>query len=320
MRSPLVGSNQTQSPELDGMRGGANHPGNLRREPIQAPHSAISPRRKSSKHMSIHSESAKAARLRILEMCCQKKTSHIGGAFSVVDLLVVLYGGVLKVAPNDPLHRERDRLFYSKGHACTALYSVLEQHGFFGNVDILEEFTKDGGYFTSHVNHKLPGVELSTGSLGHALGVGCGSALASKRSGSKWYVYVILSDGELDEGSNWEAILFAGHHRLNNLIAIIDYNKIQSFGEVDHVLALEPLGDKFRAFNWEVLEVDGHDLTELEVTLQTARANASGRPTCVIAHTIKGKGVSFMENRLEWHYRSPSDADVAAARKELEGA
>jgi transketolase len=261
---------------------------------------------------------SKQMRLRILELCSRKRASHIGGAFSVADILAVLYGDVLDVRPGDPDAPSRDRLFYSKGHACTALYAALEIRGFFEGKDLLDNFTENGSYFTSHINHRLPGVELSTGSLGHALGVSCGSALACKRQDRQNNVFAVLSDGELDEGSNWEAILFAAHNKLDNLIAIIDYNKIQSFGTVKDVMNLEPLADKFRAFNWEVEEVDGHSVASLHKTLLRFKSERTGRPKCLIAHTIKGKGVSFMENNLEWHYRSPSKQDVLQARKELE--
>ncbi len=263
---------------------------------------------------------AKQIRLRALELCYRKHASHIGGAFSVADILAILYGEVLNIDPQNAQQPTRDRLFYSKGHACTSLYAALELRGFFPEGSLLESFTANGSYFTSHINHHLPGVELSTGSLGHALGVACGSALAGKRRQDAYSVFAILSDGELDEGSNWEAILFAAHNRLDNLVAVIDYNKIQSFGTVEEVMNLEPLAEKFRAFNWDVSEVDGHSLHDLHEVLGAARADRAGKPQCVIAHTIKGKGVSFMENRLAWHYKSPSDADYEAARIELEAA
>ncbi|WP_449394802.1 transketolase [Devosia riboflavina] len=256
-------------------------------------------------------------RLRALELCYHKRTSHIGGALSVADILAVLYNGMLSISPQDANNPTRDRLFYSKGHACSALYAALELRGFFPGLDLLQQFAENGSYFTSHINHNLPGVELSTGSLGHALGVSCGSALAGKRRGKDYRVVTIVSDGELDEGSNWEAILFAAHHRLDNLILIVDYNKIQSFGAVADVMALEPLADKFRAFNWAVREIDGHEIPALEHAIGTAKAAKAGRPQCIIAHTVKGKGISFMENELAWHYRSPRDADYAAARAEL---
>lgn len=261
---------------------------------------------------------AKKIRLRVLELCHAKRTSHIGGSFSIADILAVLYSNILNIKPGEPKDRNRDRLFYSKGHASTALYSALEIKGFFPDVDLLTSFTADETYFTAHINHLVPGVELSTGSLGHALGVACGSALALKKRRIKSTVFTILSDGELDEGSNWEAILFAAHNKLDNLIAIIDYNKIQSFGKVIDVINLEPLKDKFTAFNWSVKEVDGHSIKELQDVFERFKEDRSGKPKCIIAHTIKGKGVSFMENELLWHYRSPSDEDFMRAKLELE--
>ena len=257
-------------------------------------------------------------RLLALDLCHRKRTSHIGGAFSVADVLAVLYGAVLDVHPDHPDTPARDRLFYSKGHACTALYAALELRGFFKGMNLLDDFTENGSYFTSHINHRLPGVELSTGSLGHALGVACGTALAGKRRARNNTVFAILSDGELDEGSNWEAILFAAHNRLDNLVVIVDYNKIQSFGMVAEVMNLEPLADKFRAFNWDVEEVDGHNVSDVHTLLQRMKSTRSGQPKCLVAHTIKGKGVSFMENDLAWHYRSPSEQDCLRARAELE--
>lgn len=260
---------------------------------------------------------ANAMRLRALELCHLKRTSHIGGAFSVADILAVLYNEVLDISPATADAPARDRLFYSKGHACTALYAALELRGFFKPHELTEGFTANGSYFTSHVNHRLPGIELSTGSLGHALGVACGTALAGLRQKLPHTVFAVLSDGELDEGSNWEAILFAAHQKLDNLVAIIDYNKIQSFGSVEEVMNLEPLADKFRAFNWTVHEVDGHNVEALSTTLREVKTDRSRKPKCIVAHTVKGKGVSFMEQELAWHYRSPTNDDYEMARLEL---
>lgn len=260
---------------------------------------------------------ARNIRLTALELCFSKKASHLGGALSIADVLAVLYEHGLNVSPKNRSEASRDRLFYSKGHACTALYAALHHKGFFDELDLLTEFTSDGSYFTSHVNHHLPGVELSTGSLGHALGVACGVAVAAKRKGIGNTIATILSDGELDEGSNWESFLFAQHHRLDNMIAIVDYNKIQSFGAVDQVLSLEPLADKFRAFNWDVSSVDGHDHTQITECLVEMKASHNGKPKVMIAHTVKGKGVSFMESKLAWHYKSPNPDEYAMARQEL---
>jgi transketolase len=262
---------------------------------------------------------ARQIRLDALELCFRTRTSHIGGAFSVADILAALYGQVLSVDPQNPTDPERDRLFYSKGHACTALYAALEIRGFFEKGSLAAGFIADGSSFTSHVNHNLPGIELSTGSLGHALGAACGSALAGKRRSAGYTVFVVVSDGELDEGANWEAILFAAHHRLDNLVVVVDYNRIQSFGPVDEVLSLEPLSEKFRSFNWSVNAVDGHALDDLSLALSSAKQARAGRPKCIIANTVKGRGVSFMEGRLAWHYKSPSDAEYSAARLELGG-
>lgn len=256
---------------------------------------------------------AKWSAQKIVQLAHDNKASHVGGALSIVDALAVLYGSVLNFNASNHDWEERDRLFYSKGHACTALYAVLCKAGFYSETD-LDSFTKDGSYFTSHVNHKIPGVELSTGSLGHALSVACGVALAGVRKQKNWNVYCVLSDGELNEGSNWEAILFAPHHRLNNLTVIVDYNKIQSFGTVKEVLNIEPISDKFKAFGWNVLEVDGHDHSFL---LQAFREKTV-QPKVIIAHTVKGKGVSFMEDQLAWHYKSPSIEQMNEAFKELE--
>ena len=259
---------------------------------------------------------ARRIRLQCLRMCHQKRASHLGGAFSVADTLAVLYGGVLTKNPAAPSDPQRDRLFYSKGHACTALYAALGEAGYYP-LAALDSFTDNGSVFTSHVNHKVPGVELSTGSLGHALPVAAGVALAGKRKGAAWHTYAIVSDGELDEGSNWEAILFAPHHRLDNLTLVVDYNKIQSFGTTAEVLNLDPLPAKFEAFGWETLEIDGHDHAALAAALD--KGGRTGRPRVVIAHTVKGKGVSFMENQLAWHYKSPDATQYEAARAELEG-
>lgn len=260
---------------------------------------------------------AQAIRILSLQLCYLKKTSHIGGAFSVADILAVLYGSILNISNNTVDDIKRDRLFYSKGHSCTSLYAALQIKEFFKGVELVDEFLKNGSYFTSHVNHKIPGIEISTGSLGHALGIACGSALASIKKRINYDVFAILSDGELDEGSNWEAILFAAHNHLENLVLIIDYNKIQSFGRVEDVIALEPLAKKFESFNWDVTEVNGHNIVQLKELLLLKKKQKTGQPKCIIAHTIKGKGVQFMENKLIWHYKSPNESEYKLAIKEL---
>jgi len=259
---------------------------------------------------------AKNIRLKTLEMVYKAKASHVGGALSMVDLLAVLYTKILKYNPQEPRWNERDRFLLSKGHACTSLYATLALSGFF-DISELNNYAQDGSIFISHVSHKIPGVELSTGSLGHALSVGCGMALAARRKNEKHRIFVLLSDGELDEGSNWEALLFAPKHKLDNLIVIIDYNKIQSLGNVKDVLDLEPLVSKLTAFNWETIEIDGHDHEQIFNALVTVPKQKE-KPTAIIAHTIKGKGVDFMEDKLLWHYKSPNKDELDKAINQIE--
>ncbi|MBK9139511.1 MAG: transketolase [Verrucomicrobia bacterium] len=260
-------------------------------------------------------ELARRARALAVQMVARAKASHIGGALSMADLLAVLYTEVLNVRPHDPAWPERDRFLLSKGHACTALYATLALRGFFP-VEELEEYGRDGSRLMAHVSHRVPGVEFSTGSLGHALPFGLGLALGARWRAARHRVFVLVSDGELDEGSNWEAILFAPQHGLDNLTLLVDYNRIQSLGAVAEVLDLAPLADKFRAFRWAVREVDGHDHSQLRDALTRLPAEP-GRPTVILAHTIKGKGVSYMEDQLLWHYKSPDAAQLAQALAEL---
>jgi len=250
-----------------------------------------------------------------LRMVHRANASHIGTCLSMADILAVLYTRVLRYRADEPQWPDRDRFILSKGHGAAILYAVLAECGFFPKA-WLDDYARDGSPLLGHVSHHVPGVELSTGSLGHGLAVGCGMALAGKREGRPYRVFVLLSDGELDEGSNWEAILFAPQHRLDNLVAIVDYNKIQSFGAVKDVLDLEPLADKWRAFRWAVREIDGHDHARIEDALSGIPFEP-GKPSVVIAHTVKGKGVSFMENQLAWHYKSPNEAQLAQALAEL---
>src|SRR6266446_552578 len=251
-------------------------------------------------------------RLRTLEMIHRAKSSHIGSSFSMADLLAVLYTNILRVDPKRPEWSERDRFILSKGHACAALYVVLAERGFFPE-SWLNDFYQDGARLAGHATHVgVPGVEISTGSLGHGLPIACGMALAAKRDGRPFRVFTVLSDGECDEGSVWEAALFAPQHRLDNLTVIVDYNKIQSLGNVGDILELEPFGAKWEAFGWRVTEIDGHDHKQIIEALGRA-PGATGKPHCILAHTVKGKGVPFMENQLLWHYRSPNADELARA-------
>lgn len=256
-------------------------------------------------------------RCRALEMVTRARASHIGSALSIADIVAVLYGRILRVDPSAPDHPERDRFILSKGHACVAVYAALAETGFF-DPKLLETYGTDGSALMAHISHKVPGAELSTGALGHGLPFGTGKALAAKRQGKGWRTIVLTSDGEWGEGSNWEAALFAAHHQLDNLLCIIDYNKLQSLTTVDETLRLEPLHSKFEAFGWAVREVDGHDHEALAGALDVG-AWPAGKPAMLIAHTTKGKGVSFMENRVEWHYRNPTPELLAEALAEIEG-
>ncbi len=258
-----------------------------------------------------------AGRIRhhVLEMTTRGKSSHIGSALSMVDMMAVLYGHMMTYDPAEPRMQTRDRFILSKGHAGAAVYATLAEFGFFDTEELKNHY-QNGSKFSGHVSHKgVPGVELSTGSLGHGLGVGTGMAVAAKRQGKGHRVYVVLSDGECDEGSNWEAFLFAGHHRLSNLTVAIDYNKIQSLAPVSETLALEPFADKLRAFGWHVEEADGHDHHALVNGFSAA--NEAEGPGVLICHTTKGKGVSFMENQVLWHYRNAQGEEYDAAKAEL---
>jgi len=262
---------------------------------------------------------ARRIRLHALRMTSLGGSSHIGAALSIADILAVLYGCILHVYPDNPKHPNRDRFILSKGHAGAAVYATLAEMGFMP-IDKLDTHYQDGSDLSGHVSHKgVPGVEFSTGSLGHGLGVCAGMAFSAKRLGKTHRCVALLSDGECDEGSNWEAILFAGHHGLDNLVAIIDYNEIQSLAPVAETLALEPFADKWKSFGWSVREVAGHDHAALEDALSNLPGE-TGKPTVVIAHTTKGKGVSFMENKVLWHYRCARGEEYDAAVRELEDA
>lgn len=262
-------------------------------------------------------ELAKKIRRHALQMTNLGGSSHIGSVLSMADLLAVLYGSILKVDAKNPSWKDRDRFILSKGHGGAGVYAALAERGFFP-VEQLKTHYQDGSLLSGHVSHKgIPGVELSTGSLGHGLSVGTGMAYGAKLDGKKHRVFVLLSDGECDEGSNWEAILFAGHHRLDNLVAVIDYNKIQSLKSVKETLDLEPFAEKWKSFGWEVAEVDGHDHSRIKEAFQAVPFKKH-RPNCIMAHTLKGKGVSFMENSVLWHYRTPRGEEYAAAVREVE--
>ncbi len=261
-------------------------------------------------------EIARRIRVHAIRMVNRAGAPHIGTSLSMADILAVMYFNVLRIDPRNPDQPQRDRFIISKGHGAAAYFAALALRGFFPE-KWLESYSQDGAKLAGHVtSHGVPGVEFSSGSLGHGLSVACGIALAARADKQDQRAFALLSDGECDEGSTWEAALFAGHHQLDNLTAIIDYNKIQSFGTVKDVLDLEPLADKWRSFGWSAHEVDGHDVAALSSVL-TGLPRETGKPTAIIAHTIKGKGVSYMENQLLYHYRTPKGDDFAKALAEL---
>ncbi|HVF39209.1 MAG TPA: transketolase [Gemmatimonadaceae bacterium] len=273
---------------------------------------------KRSAHLPATYELALRIRRHAVRMTNLGGSSHVGSVLSMADIVAVLYGGVMQTDPSNPKRADRDRFILSKGHAGAGIYAALAESGFFP-VEWLDKHCADGSVLSGHVSHKgVPGVELSTGSLGHGLSVGAGMAYGAKLDGHGHRVFVLLSDGECDEGSTWEAALFASHHKLDNIVAIVDYNKIQSLASVEETLALEPFAEKWKAFGWSVVEVDGHDHAALTRHL-SRQQQTDGKPSCVIAHTTKGKGVSFMEHSVLWHYRTPRGSEYDGALNELIG-
>jgi transketolase len=264
-------------------------------------------------------ELATRIRCNALRMVSAANASHIGACLSATDVLAVLYAKVLKVDPANPDWPERDRFILSKGHAAAMLYAVLAERGFFPK-EWLDAYCRNGSPLTGHATACVPGVDISTGSLGHGLPIACGMALAAKRkSQAPSRVFCLMGDGECNEGSVWEAASFAPQHKLDNLVAIVDSNRLQGFGSTDQVIDMEPMADKWRAFRWAVHEIDGHDVPTIENTF-AAVPFEPGRPSVIIARTVKGKGVSYMENQLCWHYRSPNAEQLEQALREVEHA
>lgn len=254
-----------------------------------------------------------------IEMTHLSNGSHIASVLSIADIIAVLYADVMKYDANNPKMEERDRIILSKGHAGAAIYAALAEEGFF-DVEELKTHYANGSRLSGHVSHKnVPGVEFSTGSLGHGLSVGAGMAFAAKLDNKKHKVFVILGDGECDEGSIWECALFANQYKLDNLVAIVDSNKMQSMDFCENTIALSPFAEKWKTFGWNVKDIDGHNHEELRNALLETE-NSMHKPTVVIANTIKGKGISFMENNIVWHYRAPQGEDYENAVKELEEA
>ncbi len=261
-------------------------------------------------------ENALNIRRKVVEMSYKTGASHVGSSLSCADILAALYFSVLRIDPKKPSDEKRDRFILSKGHAVPALYTALALRGFFPEKQ-LEGFHCDEGTLWCHPTRGcVAGIEATTGSLGHGLSIGIGMALAGKLDKKEYMVFVLLSDGECDEGSTWEAGLEASHLKLDNLTAIIDYNKLQAFGRTNEVVNLEPLSDKWKSFGFSVREVDGHNLEQLMKALKSVPFEKN-KPSMIIANTIKGKGVSYMENKLKWHYKSPNDEEFKKAMQEL---
>lgn len=254
-------------------------------------------------------------RISTLEMISQAGSSHVGSCLSMADIIACLYNVVMKFDPADPNWEDRDRFILSKGHACAIVYAALAHKGFFEKSDLMN-YAQAGSSLMAHISHRVPGVEFSTGSLGHGLPFAAGKALGAKISGQKWQTFVVLGDGELDEGSNWEALLFASHHELTNLTVIVDVNNLQSFTTTQNTLSLAPLPEKLISFGAEVVEVDGH--SSMELTQALIASKTASKPTVILAKTIKGKGVDYMEGLVEWHYKCPNPEQLAQAISQLE--
>ncbi|MAF47466.1 MAG: transketolase [Rhodospirillaceae bacterium] len=256
-------------------------------------------------------------RLRILEMTIKGNGGHIGGSYSVIDMLTALYHRVMNHDPQNPHWEGRDRLIFSKGHCCLALYNVLAEFGYFPKEN-LETYYQDGGYLAGHPTYgKIPGAEATAGSLGHGLSIAVGMAIAARHRKQDRRIFTILGDGESNEGSVWEGFAAGGQFGLTNLTAIVDCNGYESLGTVDEIMSIEPLRGRLESFGWAVREIDGHDMDEILSTLESVPFHPS-KPSAIISRTNKGNGVSFMENVSKWHYRAPSDDEAEQARREIE--
>lgn len=259
---------------------------------------------------------SKQIRWEIIKKSHKAQTPHLGSSLSCVDLLVALYWSILNVDPKNPLCSSRDRFILSKGHAGLALYEILALRGFFPP-KLLDSYAQEGSSLSEHPGPNcVPGVEAATGALGHGLSIGLGMSLAAKIREEFWKTFVLMSDGECNEGSVWEAAMMAPIYELNNLIAVIDFNKWQATGRSVEIMALEPLRKKWDSFGWYVSEIDGHCFSDILQALEKS-LQSSSKPTVIVAHTIKGKGVSFMEDDNNWHYRIPTKEDLSLAKKEL---
>lgn len=262
-------------------------------------------------------DKAKKIRRHVINIIYQAGSGHVGGSLSSVDVLTVLYFHTMRHNPLDPKWEDRDRFVLSKGHAAPALYATLAERGYFP-IGELSSLRKIGSRLQGHADIRVPGVEVSTGSLGQGLSIACGIALGGKISKKNFKVYVLLGDGECDEGQIWEAAMFGNHYKLNNLVAIIDRNYFQIDGLTENVMSLEPLSSKWKAFGWDVIEIDGNNTVDIVCTFEKIKNEESKGPIVIIARTIKGKGISFMENNNEFHGKAPNKEEMEMALKELE--
>lgn len=254
----------------------------------------------------------------IIEMVHNSAAGHVGGDLSVIDILTVLYFDIMNVSPENFKDENRDRFLLSKGHCADALFCTLGEKGFFDKKEAIETFSQYGSKFIGHPNTEVYGIEINSGSLGHGLSIAVGMALAAKMNGQSYRTYVVLGDGEMAEGSNYEAMMAAGQYKLDNLCATVDLNGLQISGTTDQVMSTSSLAEKFRAFHWNVIEVeDGNNCAQLKEAYEAAKEH-KGQPTAVIAHTVKGKGVSFMENQKSWHHGVMSEEQYVQAVKDIE--
>ena len=252
-----------------------------------------------------------------MDIIMSGKAGHIGGDMSVMEILTELYFDQMNISPENMEDPDRDKFVMSKGHSMEAYYAVLAKKGFFSQEEVASQFSKFGSQYIGHPNNKLPGIEMNSGSLGHGLPVCVGMALASKMNGQKCRIYTVMGDGELAEGSVWEGAMAASHYKLDNLCAVVDRNRLQISGNTEDVMAHDDLHERFRAFNWHVIDVeDGNDIGQLKAAFEEAR-ETKGKPSVLIANTIKGKGSSVMENKAGWHHKVPSEEELAQIRKDL---
>lgn len=257
-------------------------------------------------------------RQELFELVMRFKKGHIPSCFSCAEMVLALfYGGYLKLDPKNPRSRDRDKIIISKGHAAMVLYPILSDLGFFPKEELLK-FTQPEGILHMYADHSIPGIESITGSLGHGIGIGCGFAYCAKRDNQPYRSFVVISDGECYEGSVWETALFAAHYRLDNFVVIVDRNGLCILDSTEKCVRLEPLEEKWKSFGWHVLTVNGHSYSEILRALDEATTNKTGKPVTIISKSVKGKGISFMENRPEWHNQMPNEEELSRARKELQ--